>query len=119
MSKTCGNCIHFVVCEPHTTANESFPEVKGGCPAFKDKSRYVVYKWISVSDELPKRNGKYLVVANHGAVRTLEYATNLSEIHDDFEDESHNGWFFYDGEYGFCEYTGVTHWMPIPELPKE
>ena len=40
MDKVCGNCIHFAVCEPHTTANESFPEVDG-CPVFKDKSRYI------------------------------------------------------------------------------
>lgn len=39
--KTCGDCIHYDVCEPHTTPKESFPEVKGGCPVFKDKSRFI------------------------------------------------------------------------------
>lgn len=76
-------------------------------------------EWLLFKNNPPEKNGKYLVVTEHGNIRTLEYATNLSEIHDDFEDENHSGWFFYDGEYGFCEYTGVRYWMPLPELPKE
>ena len=38
---TCKDCIHYDVCEPYVTPKESFPEKKGGCPCFKDKSRYI------------------------------------------------------------------------------
>lgn len=36
--KECGNCIHYNICDPYVSPKESFPEVKGGCQAFKDKS---------------------------------------------------------------------------------
>ena len=41
MNKTCKDCIHYEVCEPYTSPNESFPEKKGGCPLFKDKARFI------------------------------------------------------------------------------
>jgi hypothetical protein len=31
----CKDCIHYQVCSPYTTPNESFPEV-GGCKLFKN-----------------------------------------------------------------------------------
>lgn len=36
----CKDCIHYEVCEPHTSPNESFPEV-GGCKCFKGKNDVV------------------------------------------------------------------------------
>lgn len=40
----CKDCIHYPVCIPYVSPNESFPEVEGGCPAFKDKSDFVDYR---------------------------------------------------------------------------
>ena len=45
---TCKDCIHYEVCSPFTSPNESFPEVNG-CKCFKDKSRYI---------ELPQKEEK-------------------------------------------------------------
>lgn len=41
MNKTCADCIHYEVCDPYVAPNESFPEMKGGCGCFKDKSRFI------------------------------------------------------------------------------
>lgn len=30
----CGDCEDFHICEEYVDPNETFPEVKGGCPAF-------------------------------------------------------------------------------------
>jgi len=37
-SKKCGECIHYDICAPYVSPNESFPEVGDGCGLFKDKS---------------------------------------------------------------------------------
>lgn len=39
--KKCGNCMHYEVCEKYVEPNESFPEFKGGCPAFTDKDLFI------------------------------------------------------------------------------
>lgn len=69
----------------------------------KAMQRYAENPWISVKDELPKEEGKYIVCTERGSV----YCTR-----------------FYKG--GGCEgifktdiNTHVTHWMPLPEAPKE
>lgn len=60
-------------------------------------------QWISVEDELPKEEGKYIVCTERGSV----YCTR-----------------FYKG--GGCEgifktdiNTHIAYWMPLPEPPKE
>ena len=60
-------------------------------------------QWISVEDELPKKEGKYIVCTERGSV----YCTR-----------------FYKG--GGCEgifktdiNTHITYWMPLPKPPKE
>lgn len=60
-------------------------------------------QWISVEDELPKEEGKYIVCTERGSV----YCTR-----------------FYKG--GGCEgifktdiNTHITYWMPLPKPPKE
>lgn len=65
--------------------------------------RYTRNPWISVRDELPKEEGKYIVCTEKGSV----YCTR-----------------FYKG--GGCEgifktdvNTHITHWMPMPPPPKE
>ena len=39
--KECGNCIHYPICDPYVSPKESFPEIEGGCQAYKDKSLFV------------------------------------------------------------------------------
>lgn len=69
----------------------------------KAMKRYTESPWISVEDELPKEEGKYIVCTERGSV----YCTR-----------------FYKG--GGCERifktdvnTHITHWMPMPLPPRE
>ena len=62
--------------------------------------------WISVEVDLPA----------HAITPCLIYADGTIELADWSHDKYGLEWWFYvDGEYE----TGVTHWMALPEAPKE
>ena len=78
----CKDCIHYEICDPYVSPNESFPEVEGGCTAFRDKGDwvevrhgewqtsdkpYAYYEWkcsVCGFDEYRHtvRNGKYKIM---------------------------------------------------------
>lgn len=58
-----------------------------------------INRWISVDERLPERNGRYLTHCN-------------------IEGQSLVCVLYYNKIGGFNEGT-VTHWMPLPEAPKE
>lgn len=64
-------------------------------------------EWISVKDRLPEQGKRYLVNRYDGVTKT--YFTDIL-WHD-----AHDLWWnrLYSGDYK------VTHWMPLPEPPKE
>lgn len=59
--------------------------------------------WISVTDRLPKKKGDYLIYNTYGIVWPYWYDPEGKRWYDD------------------CGYLteSVTHWMPLPEPPKE
>lgn len=59
-------------------------------------------RWISVMDELPEKEGKYIVCTEKGSV----YCTRF------------NGVSGYEGIFACDTNTHITHWMPLPEPPK-
>ena len=75
-------------------------------------------KWISVKDGLPDLNGMYLVTIEYTDRRVIQivsYAKNLSEIDEyDFRDDRGDGWYSYDGEYGYYAINNVIAWQPLP-----
>lgn len=80
--------------------------------------------WISVKDGLPEVGGQYLVVSKPSwtepSVKTSWFLTNLRD-NGQFELEGEpNEPGFYDGDCE-CDWVerNITHWMPMPELPKE
>ena len=79
-----------------------------------------VNEWRPAS-ELPKEDGKYLVVRAYGAElawqEVCRFANNLFKVDKkDFKGKKRAGWYRYcDGE--FIEILTVTHWMPLPEAP--
>ncbi|HDR1925741.1 TPA: DUF551 domain-containing protein [Pasteurella multocida] len=63
--------------------------------------------WISVKDRLPEKSGMYLIYINP----LLSKGTGAHQIRSDIYDTSLK-------EYGFT-YDSVTHWQPLPPIPKE
>jgi hypothetical protein len=80
-----------------------------------------VNEWRPAS-EPPKEDGEYLVFYSNGKYSwqaVCKFTTNLEKIHEfDFAGRNRPGWYKYDGEYGYYEFTSVTHWMPLPLPPK-
>lgn len=80
-------------------------------------------EWISVKDRLPKTDGHYLVYKDTGFGFGLQevcgFARNLKDIDDECFTRKKAGFYKYDRECGFYEPADITHWMPLPEPPKE
>ncbi len=50
----CGDCIKFEHCKKYVDENETFPEIRGGCKAFKKKRikfYQLYYKLLSITDK--------------------------------------------------------------------
>lgn len=70
-------------------------------------------KWISVKERMPP-NSVYVLVAVYDPRPNVEmYFIEIAE-------RMNNNWF--DGKDGDCiasKHSSVTHWMPLPDEPKE
>ena len=78
------------------------------CPMRPDPNKGP--EWISVKNRLPEESGRYLVAAKlkgpvYPEVSTVDFARYGRKA----------GWYRTDDDLPF----EVTHWMPLPELPKE
>lgn len=80
-------------------------------------------QWISAEKKLPETNGEYLCVCDcfgNQSICVVRFATNLEKIDKyDFAKKRKSGWYAYDGEWGYYERDSITHWMPLPSLPKK
>ena len=90
-----------------------------------EKGKQDAWKWIPVTERLPKKDGDYLVVKQLlggrivRIVRISGFAKNGKKISEyDFQYRWKNVWYDYDSEYGYFISDSVTHWMPLPEAPK-
>lgn len=73
--------------------------------------------WNSTKDRLPEKNGRYLIATR----RTCEpivahFAAHLDEL-DPRTFETHRPGWWLDDDEAIWEVRGVTHWMPLPDLP--
>ena len=79
--------------------------------------------WIPVTERLPDVDGDYLVFAEHRYGKwcdVLGFAKDGKKVDKyDFQNEYENVWYRYDSEWGYVTTNLVTHWMPLPEPPKE
>lgn len=77
-------------------------------------------EWISVKYRLPDKDGEYLCCDKDKYIYILSFAKNLLYVDKyDFGRKKRSGFYDYDIEWGYCEWDEVTHWMPMPEPPKE
>ena len=72
--------------------------------------------WISVKDELPKADGKYMVWRD-GEWEICEFDAEYQRFGYTYEDYDE----MYSRLIGWDDtiHDDVTHWMPLPEKPKE
>ena len=79
-------------------------------------------KWTPVTERLPEKDGKYLVhkdlwgTSYIAAIRFAKVGENVCAY--DLKGQK-NVWYDYDSETGYVRVNTVTHWMPLPEPPKE
>lgn len=77
--------------------------------------------WISVEEELPEREGEYLVYSQFGKTEccTKLLLSRLRVAFFSMNDESRivttEGFLYPDG----CIDFNISHWMPLPPLPNE
>ena len=105
---TCKECLHVKMCwllQTYGGTGDAAP-----CNEFKDRSRFEedAKKWIPVTERLPKEHDSCIVYrkGTFGHFSMLRYTPAL-------------GFHFYDSEWGDVTVDNVTHWMPLPEPPKE
>ena len=81
-----------------------------------------VQEWISVKDRLPEKDGTYLVTTNSFGNRQsvkLRWFAKDGENVDAYDLAGQKDvWYLYDIECGYVSIKTVTHWMPLPEMPK-
>ncbi len=80
-------------------------------------------EWIPVTERLPEEDGSYLCFSQYCgsswcAVRGFAKDGRKKDEYD-FQRRWKNVWYDYDSEYGYCVIDSITHWMPLPEPPKE
>lgn len=110
---------HDIFSEPVTTyaklAIEALEKEK--------ESGVTVQEWISVYDRLPQEDGAYLVTANdfgNSQRVKIRWFAKDGETVDKYDLAGQKYvWYFYDSECGYASTKSVTHWMPLPEPPKE
>jgi hypothetical protein len=80
-------------------------------------------KWYKVSEQLPTKDGDYLVVRR---ITHKSYAIGVSRFVkdgnkiDDFDlYDKKNIFYIYDSEYGYCLDYEVIYWGELPPLPNE
>ena len=81
-----------------------------------------VQEWISVDDRLPEEDGAYLVATNsfgdRQSVKFRWFAKDGETVDAHDLAVQKDVWYLYDSECGYVSIKTVTHWMPLPILPK-
>lgn len=70
-------------------------------------------EWISVKDRLPSKEGHYLVYEDVSSFETNDVSSFLVDYFNIYRTEKGTV------EKWFSSYEDATHWMPLPEPPKE
>lgn len=77
-----------------------------------------VRRWIPCSEELPEKDGRYLVANDAvGVIGVKSFA--VTKRFNGRGQERRDVWWYLDDEWADQVATGITHWMPLPEPPEE
>jgi hypothetical protein len=98
--------------------DEPFPGFREQIEELEAKS-----KWIPVTERLPEKDGDYLVFKVFDQKTwcdVISFAKDGRKVSEcTFGKKWQNIWYYYDSEWGYIRTDSVTHWMPLPEPPKE
>lgn len=100
-SKSCKPC-------PYVSCVTCISDLNRDALAYIQQLEAAQPKWISVADRKPTETGSYIVCTDRNAVCTARYYAQTT-----FGGSVQNGYF--SGKIG----KRITHWMPLPEPPKE
>ena len=86
------------------------------------------YQWHDLRKnpkDLPKKDGKYLCESKSALcpeasfMEVCNFSNDLYAVDEfdfyEYKETKKKGFFSYDSEYGYCERTSITAWMPLPE----
>ena len=80
-------------------------------------------RWIPVTERMPDKDGDYLVFkrfTRNAWSDVVSFAKDGRKVIEcDFGEKWQNVWYYYDSEWGYIRTDAVTHWMPLPQPPKE
>lgn len=80
----------------------------------REKSEPTFGKWISVKDKLPRHNQLVLIAFDAGKTSVKGEKVIMGYMGRDADE-----WFEIYTPFNACHWNTVTHWMPLPEPPKE
>ena len=107
---------YYKVLAEHLLANGVRLETK---QATSDKAS----EWISVEERLPEKPLSCIVYRR--PFNWFDYCVSFAAFDPCYRGEFGNPmngkavWYDYDSEYGDYKLSNITHWMPLPEPPKE
>ena len=87
-------------------------------PAFLEGAKYALSnQWISVKEDLPCNHIDFVLTYNDIPFSTKRVLV-MTDIHTlflcDMKKDNNRGWI-----WNYSTKDKITHWFPIPELPKE
>ena len=97
--------------------------LSNGVTVQSGKDINVPSKWIPVTERLPDKDGDYLVFkrfAGSAWSDVVSFAKDGRKVSEcSFGEKWQNVWYYYDSEWGYMRTDAVTHWMPLPQPPKD
>lgn len=77
-------------------------------------------EWIDIKYGLPPCDYEHCETGDYISTVVMIHDINSHEFNVGFGHVNDEGiWTVYDGEHDFMNVQNVTHWMPLPEPPKE
>ena len=111
--EACYHCPYMIDCETFGSAGNHSRDAL----AYINQLESRATKWISVKDRLPNASTYVLALTAPGALSVGENVIVADYIHP--KREGHGVFVIAYTPYADQYILPVTHWMPLPEMPKE